>query len=190
MSIDVLPTLLSQLAAGNPDAAERVFRAYQPYLRMVVRRQLPRRLRAQFDSADVVQSVWADVWRRLGDGQQVFDSPGQLRAFLVKATRNRFIDYLRRHRREAAPRTGRDRPLPTARGDGETAAGLLAAEELWERMVRESSPAHREILLLKREGHSLAEIARRVGFHESSVRRVLYDLHRRYAAGPPGGRKE
>jgi DNA-binding IclR family transcriptional regulator len=34
---------------------------------------------------------------------------------------------------------------------------------------------------MKRQGCSLAEIAAKTGFHESSVRRILYDLARRLA---------
>ena len=43
-------------------------------------------------------------------------------------------------------------------------------------------PAHHNLLELKRQGFPLAEIAARTGLHESSVRRILYDLARRLAA--------
>ena len=42
--------------------------------------------------------------------------------------------------------------------------------------------SHRDLLLMRRQGCSLAEIAQRTGLHESSVRRILYDLARRLAA--------
>jgi RNA polymerase sigma-70 factor (ECF subfamily) len=42
-------------------------------------------------------------------------------------------------------------------------------------------PAHHELLRLKRQGLGLAEIAARTGLHESSVRRILYNLASRYA---------
>ncbi len=42
-------------------------------------------------------------------------------------------------------------------------------------------PAHRDLLDLKRRGFPLAEIATRTGLHESSVRRILYDLARKLA---------
>src|SRR5947209_20320978 len=92
-----LETLLEKLSNGNPEAAEEVFRTYEPYLRMVVRRQLPGRLRAKFDSVDVVQSVWADVLEGFQNKAWTFTNADQLRAFLVKVTRHRFIDRLRHH---------------------------------------------------------------------------------------------
>ena len=49
------------------------------------------------------------------------------------------------------------------------------------RMLEQCSPAHREILLLRRQGLLLSEIAERTGLHEGSIRRILYDLARRLA---------
>ncbi len=48
-------------------------------------------------------------------------------------------------------------------------------------MLEECSPAHREILVLKRQGMPNGEIARLTGLHEGSVRRILYELARRMA---------
>ena len=56
-----LEGLLDKLCSGDAAAAEEVFRAYEPYLRMVVRRQLPAQLRSKFDSSDIVQSVMITV---------------------------------------------------------------------------------------------------------------------------------
>jgi RNA polymerase sigma-70 factor (ECF subfamily) len=42
-------------------------------------------------------------------------------------------------------------------------------------------PAHHELFRLKRLGLTLSEIASRTGLHPSSVRRILYELARRYA---------
>src|SRR5262245_42361162 len=92
-----LDALLQKLCSGDTQAAEEVFRAYEPYLRMVVRRQLSARLRSKFDSVDVVQSVWADLLDKFRAGGYSFATPDHLRAFLVKLTRNRFIDRLRQH---------------------------------------------------------------------------------------------
>src|SRR5262249_39596368 len=99
MSTHPLDELLERLCSGDAEAAEQVFRTYEPYLRMVVRRQLPARLRAKFDSVDVVQSVWADVLRGFRESGWRFNSADQLRAFLTRVTRNRFIDRVRQHQR-------------------------------------------------------------------------------------------
>ena|SRR5947208_1350440 len=58
---------------------------------------------------------------------------------------------------------------------------VVQADDLWRQMLALCSPAHHELLRLKREGISLDEIAMRIGMHKSSVRRVLYDLARRLA---------
>src|SRR5262245_54503469 len=101
MSDDGLEGLPARLRGGDEGAAEEIVRAYGPYLRMVVRRRLTPRLRTRFDSHDVVQSVWADLWPRLRGGGGAgweFRDGARLRAFLVRLTRNRFIDFCRRHR--------------------------------------------------------------------------------------------
>jgi RNA polymerase sigma-70 factor (ECF subfamily) len=58
---DSLNTLLDKLVSGDDAAASEVFVKYEPYLRMVVRKNLTPSLRTKFDSMDIVQSVWADL---------------------------------------------------------------------------------------------------------------------------------
>jgi RNA polymerase sigma factor (sigma-70 family) len=176
-----LSELLERLRQGDEAAAETVFRAYEPYLRVVVRRQLSAALRTKFDSADIVQSVWADLVCGFRQEGWSFPDTDRLRAFLVKATRNRFIDRLRRHLTEME----REQSL------GSLEAGqfphspepdpseVMQADELWEQLLAGCSPLHREILHLKRQGRTLAEIARATGLHESSVRRILYQVANR-----------
>ena len=58
---------------------------------------------------------------------------------------------------------------------------MAQGNELWKRMLEQCPPAHREVLVLKRQGHYLSEISERTGLHEGSIRRILYDLARRMA---------
>jgi RNA polymerase sigma factor (sigma-70 family) len=183
MSTDPLDALLDRLGTGDEAAAAEVFKTCEPYLRLVVRRQLPARLRAKFDSTDIVQSVWADVldgFRRAG---WRFADAAHLRAFLVKVTRNRLIDRYHKHR-PALRREKRleDAELAETPADDPHPSQVAQADELWERMLALCPPGHRELLRLKRQGASLAEIAERTGLHPSSVRRILYELARRLAA--------
>jgi len=187
MSEEPLQALLERLCRGDDRAAEQVFRTYEPYLRKVVRRQLPARLRAKFDSLDIVQSVWADVldgFRRAG---WRFEDADHLRAFLVKATRHRFIDRYRQHQRALE----HERPLVEGEGDvgpvspGPRPSEVARADDLWDKLLALCPPEHHEILRLKRQGLEAPEIAARTGLHEDSVRRLLRQLARRLALQPP-----
>ena len=84
MSVDHLDELIERLNDGDVVAAERAFLAYEPYLRMAVRRQLTGPLRSKLDSMDIVQSVWADVLGRFREAGWRFADRSHLRAFLVK----------------------------------------------------------------------------------------------------------
>lgn len=184
MNESPLAQLLATLERGETLAAEQVFLAYEPYLRMVVRRQLSGGLRAKFDSIDVVQSVWADMLAGFRDARWKFQDAAHLRAFLITATRNRFLDRLRRH----TPALAHEQLLPheeLAKCAATAAARpsqIVQADELWEQILASCPPAHREVVTLKRQGMSLDEITERTGFHKSSVRRILYDVQRRLVA--------
>ncbi len=187
MSDEPLQALLERLCHGDDQAAEQVFRTYEPYLRKVVRRQLPARLRAKFDSLDIVQSVWADVldgFRRAG---WRFEDADHLRAFLVKATRHRFIDRYRQHQRALE----RERPLAEGEGDGGPASPgprpseVARADDLWDKLLALCPPEHHDVLRMKRQGLEAPEIAARTGLHEDSVRRLLRQLARRLALQTP-----
>jgi RNA polymerase sigma factor (sigma-70 family) len=183
MIVDPLDELIERLNKGDVSAAERAFVAYEPYLRMAVRRRLSGPLRTKLDSMDIVQSVWADVLAGLGDSGWRFADRSHFRAFLVKVARNRMIDRRRQHHRAIAkeqalavmqpdelPKAPQPRPSESAQG-----------HELWTSMLDHCSPAHREILILKRQGLLMTEIATRTGLHEGSIRRIHYDLARRLA---------
>ncbi len=178
-----LEALLAKLRQGDAAAAAELFFTYEPTLRLVVRRQLSAELRAKFDSADIVQSVWADVLHRFRDADWNFTDAAGLRGFLVTATRNRFIDRCRQHRAALE----HEQRLAGNDGDGLPASRQprpseeAQANDLWEQMLALCPPQHRTLLELKRDGLPLAEIAARTGLHESSVRRILYDLARKLA---------
>ncbi len=184
MNTDRLDTLLERLTSGDADAAEEVFLTFEPVLRVMVRRWLTPRLRAKFDSMDVVQSAWADVLKGFYAEGWRFNDRDHLRAYLARVTYNHFAKNCRQNSRamrleqpfnggEAAGLLPSEQPRPSE---------IAQADELWELLIDLCPPAHRELLRLKRLGFRLDEIAARTGLHESSVRRILYDLARRLAA--------
>jgi RNA polymerase sigma-70 factor (ECF subfamily) len=183
MSVRSFDDLLERLRRGEDAAAEVLFRIYEPYLRKVARRQLPRQLRAKFDSRDVVQSVWAHFLQGLRDASWQFVDSTHLRAFLATMTRNRLTDRIR-HFHHALER---ERSLADTDAARLPAAAqprpseLVRADDLWERLLALCPPEHHELLRLKRQGWPLAEIAARTGLHEGSVRRILRKLARQVA---------
>jgi RNA polymerase sigma-70 factor (ECF subfamily) len=184
MSTGPLEDLLDKLNSGDNTAAEQVFRAYEPYLRKVIRRQLPDRLRPKFDSLDIVQSAWRDILHGLQSAGWRFTSTAQLQAFLVKVTRNRFIDRYRQHHtaaeREHALSVNDLQSLPATQQADPSAQA--EATELWERLLHLCPPEHHELLQLRRQGVPLPEIAARTGLHEGSIRRILRNLASRLAS--------
>lgn len=183
MTADTLDTLLAQWSAGDTRAAEQLFVAYAPYLRRLVRRRLTPRLRAKFDSVDVVQSVMADVLRRSRKADWRFPDADHLRAFLAKAARHRLIDCCRQHA------SALEREQPCEGTDLEDHAPSLhprpsqtvQANDLWRQMLALCPPRYHGMLELKRQGLSLQEIAGHTGLHADSIRRILRTLARRLA---------
>jgi RNA polymerase sigma factor (sigma-70 family) len=183
MSDESLTAVVEKLSKGDHTAAETIFRAYEPYLRQVVRRQLDAHLRTKFDSVDIIQSVWSDLLQGFRKSAWSFEDADHLKAFLVTATRHRFVDRARRHRtalkkEEAAAINNLDEVVAT---NLPRPSQVVQAMDLWELMLAECRPAHREILQLKRDGLTIAEIAARIGLHEDSIRRILRDLACRIA---------
>ena len=156
-----LENLLEKLTIGDADAAEQLFLAYEPYLRMVVRRKLTANMRAKFDSIDIVQSVWADLLDGFRESRWKFQDVDHMRAFLVKVTHHRFIDRIRQH----APAIDHEQSRPPSSLESMASpvearpSEFAQADELWERLMAKMSPMHRQILDLKRQGFSLDEIA-------------------------------
>jgi RNA polymerase sigma-70 factor (ECF subfamily) len=176
VTAELLSALLDRMRDGDARAAQEVFLAHEPLLRRMVRRHLSRRLRAKFDSLDVVQSVWVHVLRDFRQNGCGIDSPTHLRNFLVRVTRNCLTDRLRRYR------TALDCEQPLA-VEGAAASQprpseVAQANELWENLLAVCPIEHHELLRLKRQGLPLAAIAARTGLHEGSVRRILRQLAR------------
>jgi RNA polymerase sigma factor (sigma-70 family) len=183
MDHDYLEPLLAKLCQGDMAVAKQVFLACEPYLRRMVRRQLPPRLQAKFDSVDIVQSVWADLFQGYRAGAWQFADAKRLQAFLVQVTRNRFNDKFRKHRiafeREQPLAGMHTSEMPVC--SEACAPQVLEAEELWEQMLESCAPEHQELLRLKRQGLPMDDLVARTGLHPGSIRRILRNLARKLA---------
>jgi RNA polymerase sigma-70 factor (ECF subfamily) len=187
MATTPLENVLEALNRGNLAAAEQVFIAYEPFLRKVVRRQMPPPLRRKFDSVDVVHSVWVDLLQGFRSSGWKFASADHLRAFLVKVTRNRLIDRSRHQQ----PALKRECPLIGLKGEELSGrenrpSQVVQAGDLWQKMLDSCPAEHHEILRLRRQGLTLSDVADRTGLHPDSIRRILRMLARQIAFADGG----
>jgi RNA polymerase sigma factor (sigma-70 family) len=186
-----LRSFLARIRAGDEQAARELLARYEPQVRLVVRRQLPKLLRSRFDSLDFLQSVWASFFRRLRAGPERFEDPRFLVGFLTRVARNKVIDRYRRaasrkqdmHREEPLLLDGsRNRELIA---DQDTPSEVAEANEAFGRLQQWLPADRRKILGLKVEGLTSREIAERLGISERTVRRALEDLRRRAEGSDP-----
>src|SRR4029079_8212441 len=91
-----LPDFLRRIQEGEESAGRELLQRYEPEVRLVVRRQLPRLLRSRFDSLDFLQSVWGSFFRRMRDAPTEVEDSRHLVAFLARAAKNKVIDEYRR----------------------------------------------------------------------------------------------
>jgi RNA polymerase sigma-70 factor (ECF subfamily) len=186
-----LRSFLARIRAGDERAARELLARYEPQVRLVVRRQLPKLLRSRFDSLDFLQSVWASFFRRLRAGPERFEDPRFLVGFLTRVARNKVIDQYRRaaslkqdmHREESLSPGGARSREPIA--DQDTPSELAVANEALGRLRAWLPADRRRILGLKVEGLTSREIAERLGMSERTVRRALEDLRRRAEGADP-----
>ena len=180
-----LGAFLVRIQAGDEQAARELLQRYEPEVRLVVRRQLPRLLRSRFDSLDFLQSVWGDFFQKVRTGPAEFTDSRHLVAFLARAAKNKVIDQYRRagslkhnmHREEPIwGDSGRPREIEAS---GDTPSEVVQAREALDRLASLVPDDRRAIVALKAEGLSSKEIGDRLGISERTVQRVLEELRRR-----------
>jgi RNA polymerase sigma factor (sigma-70 family) len=180
-----LRAFLARIRAGDEEAARELLTRYEPKVRLVVRRQLPRILRSRFDSLDFLQSVWRSFFRRMQAGPDDFEDPRHLVAFLARAAQNKVIDEYRRacsrkqdvHLEEPLWAEG-SRPRELV-AETDSPSEVAEAREAFSRLRDLLPEDRRAILELKVQGLSSQEIGVRLGLSERTVRRVLEDLRHR-----------
>ncbi|APW60732.1 RNA polymerase sigma factor [Paludisphaera borealis] len=189
-----LADFLKRIQEGDEGAARELLQRFEPEVRLVVRRQLPRLLRSRFDSLDFLQSVWGSFFRRMRDAPTDFEDSRHLVAFLARAAKNKVIDEYRRaaslkndmHREEPLWGDGR-RPKEVA-DPIDSPSEVAQAHEVFDRLHALLPEERRTMLELKAEGLSSKDIGDRLGVSERTVQRVLEELRRRMETEwEPGG---
>jgi RNA polymerase sigma factor (sigma-70 family) len=180
---DELNDLLSRARAGDEAAIRDFLSRFEQEVTTMVRSRLPRRLRTQFDSTDFVQAVWKSLLVESGHDSRDFEDVEHFRGFLYGMVRNKVSEQQRRLTKTAKYDLAREERLYIRRGDRDVAREVVSPEPSPSQAVQANdrmaqltagkSPREIEILMLRRQGLTLLEIAERTGINERSVRRVI-----------------
>lgn len=152
-----------------------VVRRYSQRLIAFARTRLPEDMVRRVDPEDVVQSAYRSFFRRLKQGEFVFDEEHdvwQLLATITFCKTRNLIKHHHRQRRDAR----RDQPESAGRAilDREPNAEDVAMFfESLEKLLAALPENYHEFVLLRLDGYSIEEIASRVQRSQRTVLRVL-----------------
>lgn len=177
--------LRDRARAGDPEALGALLRGFEDDVRRMVRLRLPRALRGQLDSTDLVQSLYRSLLASAGGRATEFESPGRFLGYLAGMVRFKVLEEYR-HRTSQKHDLKREVPLYVREGDREqprpltgtepTPSQHVLADEQLDRLVGAADARQAAIVALRREGWTFEEIAGRLGLSERTVRRVVDQL--------------
>lgn len=166
--------LMNELRDGCPKAMDRLCQEYSDAILCVVRRRLPREYRTQHDSVDFVQAVWASV---IGEPPDLFTftEPKQLVRYLARLATYKIIDVFRRRgsTQSDGPRELRLESPSGVPGREPSPSQNAIADERFQNLSAQLSPGQHRVLLMRRQGYTLKEIARELGVDAEAIRRII-----------------
>ena len=143
--------LLERLREGSEPAYDEIFRTHYPHLVGLAESMLRNRAEAE----EVAQDVMLELWRR----RQQITVESSLRAYLLRATRNRTLNRIR-HERVAKTGEGHAQIATHANPKGEYNLVEAEIETALRAAIDELPPRCREVFELSRvHGLRYAEIA-------------------------------
>jgi RNA polymerase sigma factor (sigma-70 family) len=160
LPLDTWAAWMEAAQRGHGGAYRRLLTEISPWLHRYFRRRLP-----PADIDDAVQETLLAIHRR----RHTFDPRQPLEPWLAAIAKRKWIDQLRGMARRAAEELPED--LPAAdQAEAATSASVLA------RLLETLRPAQAQaILLVKVQGHSIAEASRETG---QSPPAVKMNIHR------------
>lgn len=138
---------------------------------------------------DFVQAVWTSILTKDGPDLARFDNTRRLRGFLAKVATNKVFQEHRRRSQTQKFDLKRQEPLYYRMGDREVPRPLASQEptpsqnaQVGDRLAQITkgcSDSILNIIALRQQGMTYAEIAERVGLHVNAVRRKVEPIRQR-----------
>lgn len=176
--------LIEDVRDGDEAAAEHIVNEYTAALVAVARRQMGAKLARRVDPEDIIQSTYRSLFVRMKAGEYELGSGRDLWKLLVTIALNKVRRKAKFHRSArrnmdldqsvASPSDVPGGPVGAA-GDPTPADAVALIDEL-ESALEGVRPRDRQIVELRLQGCSTAEIAQETGRAERSVRRILQHL--------------
>jgi RNA polymerase sigma-70 factor (ECF subfamily) len=180
---DDFTDLIARARSGEPEAVRAFLAQFEPEVRMMVRARLPKKLRTQFDSSDFVQAVWQSFFCDVQQGRYEFANMEHLKGFLAGVVRNKVREQHRRLTRTVKYNLAREERLYIRRGDREVVREVPSpdpspsetaqAGDFLAKLTAGRTPREVEVITLRYQGLTQAEVAVRTGINERTVRRII-----------------
>ena len=173
--------LLADLRAGDELAAGKIVEEYTDALVAVARRQIGGKLARRVDPEDIIQSTYRSLFVRVQKGEYELGSGRELWKLLVTMTLNKVRRKAKYHgtqRRDvnldqSVANDDNGSYVDRSPSGGPTPADAAALVDELQSVLAELKPRDRQVIELRLQGCSTAEIAAETGRSERSIRRVL-----------------
>lgn len=178
-------SLLSRARQHDEAAMNELCRQYEPRLRIVARVLLGPALRPILDSMDLVQSVHRSLLIGIREEKLDISTPENLVALALTLLRRKVARHWRREQRQRRSQTGESAAdlLPAILTDLTTSeagpAETAQYRDQVQQLCRQLDATERQVLALRLDGHTTAEIAHELGLNHVTLRVRLTRLRER-----------
>ena len=186
LSKDEFRKLMDNVRAGSQDAANELVDRFGPSIIRAVRRKLNDKIRTQCDSIDFSQAVWGSFFRK-SDSWPQFENPGHLIAYLGQMSSNKVVDENRKRLETTRFNVSNEQSIINNNvnedyrnpGKNPTPSDWASANETLNNITANEPPNIREVVTMRADGRTYADIAEKLGCDEKTVRRIIKRLEPR-----------
>jgi RNA polymerase sigma-70 factor (ECF subfamily) len=176
ISPDDFASLLKRAADNDTAAQAQLCQHYEAKVRIVARVLLGPALRSHFDSLDLVQSVHRSLLLGLRDEKFDISSPEKLIALASTIVRRKVARKWRRERRQVSLGTNSlmgeslVQTLSSLSSPDADPAKVAEYNDLLAKFCEKLSDTERQMLEMRLQGHTSAEVAQALGLHAVALR--------------------
>jgi len=184
-STDEFRALVERVRLGDEEALAELIQRHEAEVRLTARVLLGRALRPHLDSVDIVQSVYHSLLAGLRADKIEFGTPQQFLGLAVTIVRRKIARHWRRIQRQqrvapAAADTAEGGDLLTSLSSPEVGPDEAAQfNDCVAHLCSKLDEKDRQLVELRLQGNSTAEVARRLNLDPDVLRVRLSRLRRR-----------